>query len=308
MENNYLLKKIEELNLEVIELKESREYLKGKTVIQLTNLIKKLKFVTLLNKVSKKIRKRNLKNYNDHEEKENGFVSNFNKDNKPKIVIYTCITGGYDRLISPFLKFDNIDYIAFTDNEKDNNTDWEIRDIPENIKKLENNILINRYIKFHPYELFESEKYDYSIYVDGNIKIISDLTDMTYVVNEKTGLAMHRHYLRDNISNEIETCKILKKGNYNKLKQQVERYKAEGLPINFGILECNAIVSNLKNKNAQVLLNSWWKEFKNSESYRDQIALPYVIWKQGYKIEDIGSLGQNIHKNPKLRIILHSKD
>lgn len=308
MEENYLIKKIEELNLEIIDLKESNEYLKGKTVIKFTNLIKKFKFITLFKAINKKIRKRKLKNYIDYEATENDFVTNLDMNNKPKIVIYTCITGGYDKLISPFLKLENIDYVAFSDNKEDKNEDWTIREIPENIKELKNNILINRYLKFHPYELFEKEGYDYAIYIDGNIKVVSDFTDMTYAVNEKTGLAMHRHYLRDDISNEIETCRILKKGNYKKLKEQVNRYKSEGFPDDFGMLECNLIVSNLKNKKGQVLLDNWWEEFKTSESYRDQIALPYVIWKQGYKIEDVGNLGKNIRKNGKLRIILHTND
>lgn len=308
MEENYLIKKIEELNLEIIDLKESNEYLKGKTVIKFTNLIKKFKFITLFKAINKKIRKRKLKNYIDYEATENDFVTNLDMNNKPKIVIYTCITGGYDKLISPFLKLENIDYVAFSDNKEDKNEDWTIREIPENIKELKNNILINRYLKFHPYELFEKERYDYAIYIDGNIKVVSDFTDMTYVVNEKTGLAMHRHYLRDNISNEIETCRILKKGNYKKLKEQVNRYKSEGFPDNFGMLECNVIVSDLKNEKGQLLLENWWKEFKNSESYRDQIALPYVIWKQGYKIEDVGNLGKNIRKNGKVRIILHNRE
>lgn len=308
MDDNNLLKKIEELNLEIIELKGSNEYLKGQAVVKIINLIKNFKFIALFKMINKKIRKRKLKKYIDHEATNNKFVTNLNINNKPKVVVYTCITGGYDKLISPFLKFENIDYVAFTDNKEDKNKDWKIREIPEKIKELKNNILINRYIKFHPYELFEKQGYEYAIYIDGNIKVISDLTDMVYAVNDKTGLAMHRHYLRDDISNEIETCRILKKGNYRKLKEQVNRYKREGFPDNFGMLECNAIVSKLNNTNGKEILDSWWNEFKKSESYRDQIALPYVIWQLGYKIKDVGSLGNNIHKNEKVRIILHSVD
>ena len=39
-----------------------------------------------------------------------------------------------------------------------------------------------------------------------------------------------------------------------------------------------------------------------SGSGRDQLALPYIIWKLGYHMSDIGSLGNNLFLNPKFRI------
>ena len=35
---------------------------------------------------------------------------------------------------------------------------------------------------------------------------------------------------------------------------------------------------------------------------RDQIALPYVMWKNGYSFEDVGLLGDNVFKNPVFSI------
>lgn len=305
MKESELIDAIEKLNLENINLLNSKEYKIGEEICKMKILLKQFKIITILKKFINKRKRKKINNYIDHKETENNFTYKNQNIENPKIVIYTCITGGYDKLISPLLKFDNIDYIAFTDNKEEDNKEWKIKDIPENVKKINNNVLINRYIKFHPYELF-GQDYDFSIYVDGNIKIVSNLKDMIYAVNEKTGLAMHRHYLREDISNEIETCRILKKGNYEKLKEQVDNYKKEGFPDNFGMLECGVIVSHLKNKKGNEILNSWWGEFQKSESKRDQIALPYIIWKQGYKINDIGCLGLNVHKNPKIRLKLHN--
>lgn len=303
MEEEFL-KKIEELNLENIKIKGSKEYKTGKDLINLKEMLKSFKFNKL---ISKFIARKMIYKYNAHGELENDFKydkSSISKE-KPKVAVYTCITGKYDNLIQPFTKFANIEYIAFTDNLQQATNDWNIKDIPENIRKLKNNILINRYIKFHPHELF-SDKYDYSIYIDGNIKVISDLTNMIYGINNKTGLAFHRHQFRDCIYNEIEVCRLIKKGNYAKLKEQIEQYKKEGFPSRYGLYECNVIACDLKNDNAKQLLNSWWDEFKNSQSLRDQIALPYVVWKNGYKFNDIGSLGNNVYKNPKIRIESHN--
>ena len=302
MEEEYL-KKIEELNLENIELKQSKEYRIGKDIIKFKKMLKKFQLITI---ITKKINRKKVDKLNIHGELENNFKydKSLEKKEKPKIVVYTCITGRYDKLVSPFLKFNNIDYIAFTDNKEEDNKIWKIKDIPDNIKKIEDNVLINRYIKFHPQELFKG-KYDYSIYIDGNIKVISDLTPLVYAVNPKTGMALHRHRFRNCIYNEVEVCRLIKKGNYNKMKKQINKYREEGFPKAFGLYECNVIVCDLNNKNSETITTSWWDNFLNSESYRDQIILPYVVWKNGFEFDDIGSLGNNVYKNPKIRMEEH---
>ena len=303
MEEEYL-KKIEELNLENIELKQSKEYRAGKDIAKFKQMLKKFQLITI---VTKKINRKKVDKLNIHGELENNFHydKSLEKKEKPRIVVYTCITGKYDKLVSPLLKFDNIDYIAFTDNQDEDNKDWIIHDIPENIKKLKNNILINRYIKFNSNELFKG-KYDYSIYIDGNIKVISDLTPLVYAVNPKTGMALHKHRFRNCIYNEVEVCRLIKKGNYEKMKKQINKYKEEGFPKAFGLYECNVIVCDLNNINSEKITTSWWKDFLNSESYRDQISLPYVVWKNGLKFDDIGNLGNNVYKNPKIRMEEHN--
>lgn len=297
-----LIEKIEELNLEIINLKKSQEYQKGKDLIKLKSMIKTFNFGEIF---SKFVNRKKILKLNAHEEMENDFKFNLTSNERPKIVVYTSILGGYDELKEPLLKLDNIDYVAFLEEKVDYETQWNIKRIPENIKKFENNTLINRYIKFHPSEIFKDDIYDYAIYIDGNIKVISDLTSMTYSINKDIGISLHRHQFRDCIYNEIEACRLLKKGNYKFLKEQVEKYKKEGFPNNYGMLEGTIIVSDLKSEKAINLLNDWWEEFKNSESLRDQIALPYVLWKNNIKIEEVAKLGNNLYKNPKVRVYLH---
>ena len=75
----------------------------------------------------------------------------------------------------------------------------------------------------------------------------------------------------------------------------------------FGLFECTIIVTDLHNNKGIELLDKWWNEFIKSESMRDQISLPYVIWKNGYSIDDIGNLGYNLKLNPKFKCWDHSK-
>jgi len=298
-ETDYI-KKIEQLNLENINLKNSKEYLTGKKIIKIKDSIKKFQIITLMKKICENKR---INKYNAHEQLNNDYIVEQSNKVKPKIVVYTCITGNYDKeILEPFLKPSNIDYFLYTDNIQNKSDNWEIRELPEKVVEY-NNILKNRYLKMHPQELFTG--YDYSIYIDGNVKVISDLTDLVYSIKDKTGISMHKHQFRNCIYNEIEVCKIKKKGDYPKMKKQVERYKNEGFPKKFGMLEATIIVTDLKNKNAKVILDSWWNEFISSESLRDQIALQYVIWRNNFKINDFGSLGNNLYKNPKFRVNIH---
>ena len=236
-----------------------------------------------------------------HEFGDNNMIYKCKRNFRPKIVVYTCITGNYDNIYEPNFSFGNIDYILFTDN-KIYTKKWKIKSIPKKCKQV-SAALTNRFLKMHPYRLF-GDRYDYAIYVDGNIKIVGDLNPLVYDIG-KLGLAMHRHALRDDIRKEVRSCIAQRKGSATKLIKQLNKYKKEGFPKNYGMVECNMIVSDLKNEVARKIFDAWWKEFLRSGSGRDQIALPYVLWDMGYNISDLGNLGYNIYRNPKVRKMEH---
>lgn len=303
MQNNdeILVKKLEELNKEYLD---SEYYQLGKYISYLRNLIKKRRFIKLSRllfihlkkkkgpKVQKEI-KSDIQNLKCIIEKNNDF----------KIVIYTCITGNYDNIEEPLLLEQGCDYILFSNNKDIQSINWKIQEIPENIMKLEDNAKINRYIKMHPKQLFKD--YDYAIYIDGNIKIVSELSQLIKKINRNTGLAIHRHCANTCVFDEVKTCRAYGKGNYKKLRKQVDRYKKEGFPKNYGMLECNILVSDLKNNMSEKIFDEWWNEYINSESMRDQIALPYVLWRNKILVNDIGMLGNNVNVNPVIKINPH---
>ena len=72
------------------------------------------------------------------------------------------------------------------------------------------------------------------------------------------------------------------------------------MPKNYGLLEAPVIVTNLKNRRANIILDQWWKYFYESKTYRDQIALPYVLWKNNIKVDEVGTLCDNIWMDSKI--------
>jgi hypothetical protein len=221
-------------------------------------------------------------------------------DWKPRVAVYQAIVGDYDVINAVFPLYHEIyDYYLFTDLKLDNtHNGWTIKEIPNNIKKMNNPLLINRYFKMHPYEFFE--KYDYSVYIDGNISIVSDIRPMVRQVANTTGLAMHRHSRRGCVYDEMKACIKSKKGVPKLILKQMEKYKQLAFPKNFGLYEGSLIIADLKCTVGKNILASWWEEFLSSGSLRDQLSLPYVIWSSGYPFDSIGEFGCSISQNPKL--------
>lgn len=306
-EKQRLIQAIENINQEKKQIQNSKEYRLGNTIIQTIGYLKKFQFSKIFKKITirhrEKIDRKKLHTKQIKEELTKSDEIEKSVEDK-KIVVYTCIAGKYDEVLEPLYHNDNVDYIIYTNNENIQVKEWQKRDIPDEIQKLNSNVLINRYIKMHPKELFED--YDYSIYIDGNIRTVSDLSSFVNKVNSKTGLALHRHSTRSCVYQEAKACELYKKGNSDKLDYQLEQYRKDGFSDNFGLLECNVIVSDLKNEVSAGILNDWWDDFIKWSSMRDQISFPYVLWKKGFKIDDVGSLGENVFNNPKIEIIKHS--
>lgn len=300
MMNKYI-EEIERLNADYLKLESSNCYNIGKRILKLKQKGIYYLFCSIINNLRfMGIKQKNeLLNLSFEEQNK---LARIGKQNI-RVVVYTCVTGSYDTIVTPYYIADNIDYVLFSDKNIENNI-WQYREIPINISNLYSNAMVNRYIKFHPYDLF-ADDYDYAIYIDGNICPISDLSVMTEQINNKWGIAFHAHCARTCIYEEAKACKILNKGNLKKIKLQLEKYNLEGFPIDYGMIEGNVIVTDLKNNKAKKILDDCWQELILSDGGRDQLVLPYILWKHNIKTQEVSTLGNNVYKNPKLRITSH---
>lgn len=300
MNEDYTNDPLEILNKEYLELIQSKDLATGELVNGLMYGIRhgNLRIVRgFLQKISaqrkiKKLSKKNVVHRNAYVySKTDGSIST------DDCVVYTCVTGGYDKNIQePYTK--KQDFIYYTEaGSQLKSENWIIKPIEE--LNLTGN-QINRFYKFHPAKYVGS--YRYSMYIDGNVKIISDITPFFYAAKEsKWGIAMHAHSERNCVYKEAKACLFYKRGNADAIANQMEFYRKEGLPDEFGLCMAAVIVVDNQNPHSKLILDAWWDEFMRSKSGRDQLAFPYVIWKLGYKIEDFTLLGENIYLNPKFR-------
>lgn len=202
------------------------------------------------------------------------------KQNK---VIYTCITGDYDDLIGHKYINPKFDYVCFTDNKKLLNSDiypWKI--LPLRFARL-NDIKNARWHKTHPHKLFP--EYCESIWVDGNIDILSDSLFKRFE-KSKFGIMIPEHFRRDCIYDEcteVELCKMDTVRHINKIRRFLFKM---GMPKNYGLLETNIIFRKHHNDLIKKINNIWWKMIKKY-SHRDQLSFTYVLWKNGIIIDNI---------------------
>lgn len=216
-----------------------------------------------------------------------------------KIVVYTCIWGKYDSIVEPMYINPNIDYYIITDQDIPSGSKWKKLDLPE-INGFSNMspIDINRFCKMLPHNLFPN--YDYSIYVDGNIRIV---TDMYPIIADMSGKVLGIHnYTVDCIYNMKDAIIAGRKAKKEDVQSQVERYRKEGFPEHFGAFECNILCRKHMDNECIEIMNNWWEEFNRTASKRDQLSLPYVIWKCGKSSDFIHSLGFDVRLNPRFRV------
>ncbi|MCF0245660.1 MAG: DUF616 domain-containing protein [Ileibacterium sp.] len=299
-------KAVEQLEKEKQEILNSPAYRKGAALLRYKKMIRERDFKKLKKELSDyKAAKVIRKNYLNHKDRPQTDCNRVDYT-KPRIAVYTCVLGGYDKIARPLCHFDNVDFLLFTDHPQDYQEyadDYQIIGLEADLLS-KGNILANRYLKFHPAEFMKD--YDYAIYMDGNVRSVGEIRSMINRIPDQTGIAMHNHRERDDIYSEAQACRLLRRGDPEKIAAQMERYRQAGFPEHYGMNEATVICSDLKNKTSIELLDAWWDEFIQSESYRDQLAWPFVLYQNGIPVEAVGNLGNNIYENPKVEMMRHA--
>lgn len=221
-----------------------------------------------------------------------------------KIAVYTCIIGDYDQPKEPQFKPSNVDYILVTDGPLPSTGVWKginartIKGIPDF-----DNCRVSRYVKLHPHLFLDD--YDYSIYIDGNIKTIGDIRYLIHFLNQY-GFASNLHRKRDCIYEELEACVRQNKDNEQIMRKQIDSYRSEGMSEHYGLIEANLLVRDHHNHICVEIMERWWQEIIK-HSKRDQLSLPFVLWKMGIPVSEIGLISDNVYSIATIRIQHHSK-
>ena len=179
-----------------------------------------------------------------------------------KKVIYTVITNGYDELLQA-PNFTGWDKIVFTDSIN-YDRGWEVRRLPKG-----NSLIQSRDIKIRSH--IHLKDYDVVCYIDGNQKFVKEpcLCPIRF-----------SHPRRKDIWQEAKQIIKLNKAPEIKINQQIRFYENTGYKCQ-GLL-LNGFFVREHSEKSNKLHDVWFEEFVRFP-YRDQLSLPYAIWKTGIR-------------------------
>ena len=198
-----------------------------------------------------------------------------------EIVVYTCIAGPYDH-ISEAHEEPGVQYICFTDQEGELPRPWqkhEFRSPPA----IRSGRLINRYHKLWPHLLFPDHRY--SVYIDGNVTYSAPFRSVIdALADRRLGLATFAHP-RDphSLSDEVAAC--LRADKFTRddlaaLEAQLAFYERVNMPSKPRIPAGYFLARDHENPRLATSMQLWWKQLLEFTT-RDQISLPYVLWRSG---------------------------
>lgn len=202
----------------------------------------------------------------------------------PKIVFYTCIAGGYDNVIEPKFIVPNCDYVLISEKPPSKDSVFKWIDIDSVVpSEISDNHYKNRYCKFFPHLIFPD--YKYSVYYDGNVELKVDLTKRIPNLG-RTRIALTDRNPFDCVYVELTKYKLNGVISAEKSERICQKYYNDGFPRHFGSFECSVILREHNNPACKKIMEDWWHEVYTFTG-RDQFAFPYVLWKNGYKADDV---------------------
>lgn len=206
---------------------------------------------------------------------------------KKQIACYTCIVGDYDNLQEPLSVSPECDYYLISDKKPKGKTVFQYIDINELLPEtITDNTRKNRFCKINAHKLFP--QYRYSIYFDGVFQLDASIAAFVHELPETRIMTSYRHYW-SGLYMEAMRVILNKRDAEEIVKEQIEHYWLEGMPENFGSVFCNILVREHNNPICRKIMEDWWSQIEQF-SRRDMISFPYVIWKNGYKMNDVKTI------------------
>ena len=208
-------------------------------------------------------------------------------------VIYTVLTGGYDRLEQPLVTDPSYYYICFGDTAGTSGV-WELREI-----LFEGTpVMRARWAKMHPHLLLP--EYDYSVFMDANL-CISGAEFYGFI--GQNSVAVLQHPERDCVWDELRYCYLK-----DKISTR-SAFKVRGLlrdmPRHWGLVETN-ILARRHNDPAVIALDElWWKLLVESGGSRDQLVFTPALHKLGMEPSLLFGPGLNSRNVPFVKYSLH---
>lgn len=208
----------------------------------------------------------------------NNIAINLNFNKKKYKVIYTCITNNYDCLKHTVYNQEEFDYIFFGQNNDNIEQPWKFIDINplKQVIGTDNPIKVARFFKTHPHLFFKN--YEQSLWIDGNIDIITDPNNIFEIFLQDQHMLISNHPQRNSIYSQAQVCKVMNKDTKQNIDRLLEYFNKEGFKDQSGLVQSGLILRRHKNIECIKLMEFWWNIIKKY-SCRDQLSFSFCIQK-----------------------------
>lgn len=190
------------------------------------------------------------------------------------ITIVTAITSSKDDLINEQVK-GNAKWVAYLDYPFSSPT-WEIRKAYDGFHDPRRNsrihkLLIDKYVDTK-----------YSIWIDGNITLLTPPEELIEKHLKDYDIAVYRHPTRNCLYQEAMTCAKLNLDDPEIIIEQAVAYENSGFAKDKGLGECNIIFRRHTDK-VKAFNEAWFSHYTRY-SRRDQISFPYALDQVGLRV------------------------
>lgn len=200
-------------------------------------------------------------------------------------VVYTAISNQKD-VLTQGNNTEGATFIAYLDHSTNpdliaKDGDWFIKKLKKKNKRIgqgEDFVRQAKDPKVNPHRyLFEAHKIEYSLWMDGNVKLKVPMQTLIDKYLKNHDIAFFAHPQRDCIYQEADVCRRLVLGNPFVMEFQMKSYKNAGYPEHNGLIDGSVILRRHSPK-VQKINEAWWSEILKG-SRRDQLSFNYVMWK-----------------------------
>jgi hypothetical protein len=203
------------------------------------------------------------------------------------ITVLTCVINSYDNLRPPQFVNPSKRYLCYLNDPWPATPPWEYSPAYTPYPSQGRNSRIPKILSHLHCDT------EYSIYHDACFRMAVDPEEAVERWLKDSDMALLRHPCRQDVYEEAALCLREGIGDPDEINRQTEAYRAAGLPPRSGLWAGGILVR--RHTPEVIRFNElWWEEFLHGCS-RDQIALPYAIWKSGIAVHTIDA---DIFTNP----------
>jgi hypothetical protein len=202
------------------------------------------------------------------------------------VTVYTAVTPGYDA--TP---------LAFT---PENGVEREVRVAPPEVKGKRDRTLWNRENKI----MLVPKAGIASLYLDGSLTPKAPLRGVVDEWLEAADMALFRHPHRTCAYQEIDACVTRKKIAAEEGEKVRSHLLLAGFPRDFGLWACGMVARRVHANALQIFAAPLWWDLVQKVP-RDQIWLPFVLWRLRHSTKRIHTIDANVFDNKIFKFRRH---